>query len=239
MRKLTKEITFNGINKQIRQVINEKLGMPEVMHKHFLNNFCTNNDINIFLKSGFNHEIDCEVGYDDDATSENICDALLELFERGEIDDDEIYAEITVELETGNSFYSVGKLNLREYTELTIVDKYGIEVDISEKDFSDCVFYAINNSLNNNSLQSTKIYKSIFGTEDTENMDDEEYNEKFNRLVEEVLKSVKKYMLSESGNTFNYSQSQHFSSGYFFLNIPEKTDPYTEDICDVMYCEDK
>lgn len=241
MKKITKEITFEGINQQIRETMTEELGIEEAKEELFLDDLCEKNDIRLLLQIGYSYKNECEVGYDDDDTSENICDAILEMYENTSLIDEEIYENpISISLVVDdNSDFPVGVLDLKEYVELTIVDKYGIETDVNDNDFSECVISAVDTSLNNNNLQHTKIYKDIFGDENTENMDDDEYNDKYNDLINNILESVKKYMLCESGQRFDFGPSKRFVSGYFAFSIPEITDAYNDDICDVLYYEDR
>jgi hypothetical protein len=240
MRRITKEITFEGINEQIREAIVEKLGIKEAKEELFLDDLCEKNNISLLLKIGDHYVNECEVGYDDDDTSENICDAILELYENTLLIDKEIYENpISISLAFDNNYYAVCVLDLKEYTKLTIVDKYGIETDVYDNDFSECVISAVDTSLNNNNLQHTKIYKDIFRNENTEDMDDGEYNDKYNDLINNILESVKKYMLCESGQRFDFGPSKRFVSGYFAFSIPDVRDAYNEDICDVLYYEDR
>ena len=241
MKKLTKEITFEGINEQIREVMIEQLQMEEAKEELFLDDLCKKNNIRLLLQIGYNYENECEVGYDDEETSENICDAILEMYENTSLIDEEIYENpISISLTVDdNSDFPVGVLDLKEYVSLTIVDKYGIETDVNDNDFSACVISAVDTSLNNNNLQHTKIYKDIFGDKNTEDMDDDEYNDKYNELINNILESVKKYMLCESGQRFDFGPSQRFVSGYFAFSIPEITDSYKDDICDVLYYKDR
>lgn len=241
MKKITKEITFEGINEQIREAIVEQLGIEEAKEELFLNNLCEENDINLLLQIGYHYEDECEIGYNDDDTSENICDAILEMYENTSLIDEEIYENpisISLVIDDNNDF-PIGVLDLKEYVELTIVDKCGIETDVNDSDFSACVISAVDTSLNNNNLQHTKIYKDIFGDVDTLEMDDGEYNDKYNDLIKNVLESVKKYMLCDSGQRFDFGPSKRFVSGYFAFSIPEITDSYNNDICDVLYYEDR
>lgn len=241
MGKRTKEITFEGINELIREEIVNQLQMEEVKEELYLDDFCEENNIRLLLQLGYRYENECEVGYTDEGTSANICDAILEMYENTSLIDEEIYENpISISLvfdEDNDSPVCV--LDLKEYVELTIVDKYGNEIDVNDNDFSECVISAVDTSLNNNNLQYTKIYKDIFGNENTEDMDDDEYNDKYNRLVNEVLKSVKKYMLCDSGQRFDFAPSKRFVSAYFAFGIPEITDAYNDDICDVLYYEDR
>ena len=243
MKKLTKEITFEGINEQIRETMIDQLQMEEAKEELFLDDLCERNDIRLLLQLGYHYENECKIGYNDDVTSENICNAILEMYEDTSLIDEEIYENpISISLTfDNNSDFPVGVLDLKEYVSLTIVDKYGIETDIynDNDDFSICVINAVDTSLNNNNLQYTKIYKDIFGDENTEDMDDDEYNDKYNALINNVLESVKKYMLCESGQRFDFGPSQRFVSGYFAFSIPEITDSYNGDICDVLYYKDR
>jgi hypothetical protein len=237
MKKLTKEVVFEGINQNIREAI----GTEEARKELFLDDFCEENNIELFLQIGDHYTNECEVGYSDDETSENICDAILELYLNTSLIDEEIYENpISISLVIDdNNCVPVCVLDLKDYTSLTIVDKYGNETDVYDNDFSECVISAVDISLNNNNLQHTKIYKDIFGNENTEDMDDDKYNEKYNDLINNVLESVKKYMLCGSGQRFDFSPSQHFVSGYFAYSIPEITDQYNDDICDVLYHADR
>jgi hypothetical protein len=240
MRKITKEITFEGINQQIREAIIEQLQIKEAKNE-FLDDLCEENNIRLFLQIGDCYENECIVGYDDDETSENICDAILEMYENTSLIDEEIYENpISIDLiDDYGDCCPVCILDLKEYTSLTIVDKYGDETNINDDDFLDCIVSAVDISLNNNNLQHTKIYKDIFGDENTEDMNDDEYNNKYNDLISNILKSVKKYMLCESGQQFNFRPTKRFVSGYFAFSIPDVRDAYNEDICDVLYYEDR
>lgn len=240
MRKLTKEITFKGINEQIRKTMIEKLGIEEAKEELFLDDLCEKNDIELLLQIGGRHNNECEIGYNDDDTSENICDAILYLYENIFLTDEEIYENpISISLVFNKNYYPVCVLDLKEYVKLTIVDKFGNETDVNDNDLYECIVSAVDTSLNNNNLQHTKIYKDIFGDEDTEYMDDGEYNDKYNDLINNVLESFKKYMLCESGQQFNFRPTKRFVSGYFAFSIPDVKDAYNEDICDVLYYEDR
>lgn len=240
MRKITKEITFEGINQQIREVIIEQLQIKEAKNE-FLDDLCEENNIRLFLQIGDRYENECIVGYDDDKTSENICDAILQLYENTSLIDEEIYENpISISLVIDdNNCVPVGVLDLKEYVELTIVDKFGNETDVNDNDFLDCIVSAVDISLNNNNLQHTKIYKDIFRNENAEDMDYDEYNDKYNNLIDNILESVKKYMLCESGQQFNFRPTKRFVSGYFAFSIPDIRDAYNEDICDALYYEDR
>lgn len=240
MRTLTKEITFEGINYQIRETMIDQLQIEETK-KEFLDDLCAKNNIRLLLRFGCRYKNECEVGYNDDETSENICDAIREIYANTSLTDEEIYENpISISLIFDyDSEFPVGVLDLKEYVKLTIVDKYGIERDTNNYDFSECVISAVDTSLNNNNLQYTKIYKDIFGDENTEDMDDDEYNDKYNDLISNILMSVEKYMLCESGQRFDFGPSKRFVSGYFAFSIPKITDPYRDDICDVLYYEDR
>jgi hypothetical protein len=240
MRKLTKEITFEGINEQIREAMVEKLGIEEAKEELFLDDLCEKNDIRLLLKIGDRYVNECEIGYNDDDTSENICDAILEMYVNTLLIDEEIYENpISISLVFDNNYYTVGVLDLKEYVELTIVDKFGNETDVNDNDLYECIVSAVDTSLNNNNLQHTKIYKDIFKDEDAEYMDDDEYNDKYNDLINKVVESFKKYMLCDSGQQFNFRPTKRFVSGYFAFSIPDVRDAYNEDICDVLYYEDR
>jgi hypothetical protein len=240
MRKLTKEITFEGINEQIREAMIEKLGIEEAKEELFLDDICEKNDIRLLLQIGDRYKNECEIGYNDDETSENICNAILEMYVNTLLIDEEIYENpISISLVFDNNYYPVCVLDLKEYVELTIVDKFGNETDVTDNDLCECIVCAVDTSLNNNNLQHTKIYKDIFGSENTEDMDDDEYNKKYIDLIDNVLKSVKKYMLFASGQRFDFRPTKRFVSGYFAFSIPDVKDAYNEDICDVLYYEDR
>lgn len=240
MGKRTKEITFEGINELIREEMINRLRIEEAEEELFLDELCEDYNISLFLQLGYHYENECEVGYDDDETSENICDAILEMYENTSLIDEEIYENpISVSLIFDDDNFPVCVLDLKEYVELTIVDKYGNETDVNDNDFSGCVISAVDTSLNNNNLQHTKIYKDIFNNENTEDMDDDEYNDKYSRLINNIFESVKKYMLCDSGQRFDFAPSKRFVSAYFAFDVPETTDAYNDDICDVLYYEDR
>jgi hypothetical protein len=240
MRKLTKEITFKGINEQIREAMAEQLQMEGAKEELFIDDICEENDIRLFLQFGHCYENECRVEYNDVQTSENICNAILEIYESTLLIDKDIYENpILISLIFKNNHYHVCALNLNEYTDLTIIDKYGIETDINDNDFSECVINSIGVSLDNNNLQQTKIYQDVFKNKNIDDMDDDEYNDKYNVLIDNIFKSVKKYMLCESGQRFDFGPSKRFVSGYFAFSIPDVRDAYNEDICDVLYYEDR
>lgn len=240
MGKRTKEITFEGINELIKEEMVDQLQMEEVKEELYLDDICEKKGIRLLLQLGYHYENECVIGYTDEGTSANICDAILEMYENTSLIDEEIYENpISVSLIFDDDSFPVCVLDLKEYVELTIVDRYGIETDVSDNDFSDCVISAVDISLSNNNLQHTKIYKDVFGNENTEDMNDDEYNNKYTQLINNVLKSVKKYMLCDSGQRFDFAPSKRFVSGYFAFDIPEITDAYNDDICDVLYYEDR
>ena len=52
----------------------------------------------------------------------------------------------------------------KDYTDLIIVNKYGIEVNPYGNEFIDAIIKKVNESWNNGNLQTTTLYKSIFKT---------------------------------------------------------------------------
>ena len=228
MEKFVKDVVFEGINGRIKETL-EELGYLNI---EYLDDFCSEFELIVKTLGYKPYEVACEVGYNDADTSKNITDALLYLYQCNYADDDwllfDLYISCNDELEL------VETLDIKDYTSLTIVNEHGIETDVYDSDFVDAVVEKIDESLNNNNLQKTTLYKSIF-----KNEEDTEDNDKYNLLVDKVLKSVKHFMYSESNQTFDVDASHHYISCYLFYEIPSIKDYYIDDICDVLVMEDR
>lgn len=230
MEKFTREIIFEGINERIKETLKE-LGYSNIK---YLDDFCDKNNFELIVKtiSYKPHDVACEVGYNDDDTSANICDALRFLYDCNYADDDYLLFDLYISY--NNELEFIETLDIKDYTSLTIVNSHGIETEVSDTDFVDAVVEKIDESLNNHNLQETTLYKSIFkSAEDTEDDD------KYNLLVNEVLKSVKHFMYNGSGQAFDVDCSHHYISCYLFYKIPSIRDYYVDDICDVLEFKDR
>lgn len=233
MEKFTREITFEGINEEIKETL-EELGYSNI---NYLEDFCNENNFELIIKtqSYKQHSETCLVGWNDAETSENISDALLSLYECNYTDDNDLIYDIYID--NGNEQIFVKTLEIKDYTELVIVDEHGIETDPYSNDFIDAIISKVDESLNNGNLQTTTLYKSIFKTqEDIEN--DEKYNTNYNYLIERVTISVKNYMLEDTEHRFDADVSKHFMSCYFFYEVPTIRDYYSDDISDVLSYKD-
>lgn len=233
MEKFTREITFEGINEEIKETL-EELGYTNI---DYLDDFCNENNFELVVKtqSYKQHEESCEVGWNDAETSENISDALLDLYNCNYTDDNDLIYDIYID--NGNEQNFVKTLELKDYTGLVIVDEHGIETDPYGNDFVDAIVNKVNESLNNGNLQTTTLYKSIFKTQ--EDIDDgEKYNVNYNYLIERALRSVKNYMSEDTERRFDADVSKHFMSCYFFYEVPSVRDYYVDDISDVLSYED-
>lgn len=229
MEKFTRELTFEGINDEIKETL-EELGYSNI---EYLDDFCNENDFELIIKTQTYkpHLENCLVGWDDTETSENICEALLNLYDCNYTDDTDLIYDIYID--NGNEKTFVKTLEIKDYTDLVIVDKHGIETDPYGNEFVDAIVKKVNESLNNGNLQDTTLYKSIFKTqEDIDN--DKKYNIKYNYLIDRVIKSVKKYMLADTERRFD----KYFTSCYLFYEVPTIRDYYSDDISDVLSCED-
>ena len=230
MEKFVKDVVFEGINERIQETL-EELGYLNI---EYLDDFCSENDFELIVKTlGYKpHEVACEVGYNDADTSENITDALLYLYQCNYADDNyllfDLYISCNDELEI------VETLDIKDYKGLTIVNEHGTETDVYNGDFVDAVVEKIDESLNNHNLQETALYKSIF-----KNEEDTEDDVKYDLLIDKVLKSVKHFMYSESGQTFDVNASHHYVSCYLFYEVPTIKDYYIDDICDVLEYKDR
>lgn len=233
MEKFRKDVVFEGINNEIRDVIAEKWGRKEVL---FLDDFCENNAIELLIEvDGYKER--CLVGYDDEETSENICDVLLEMYEAHKIYDEPNHV-ITVKMLHYDEVYFVCNLELKDYCELTLVDKLGNEINTDDSDFIECVVNAVDLSLYNGNFQHTQIYKNAFPDSD-ENISDDEYNDRYGKMIDDVLESVKTYLMSDTENRFDIDYSTHIVSSYFFYSVPQFKDAYIDDICDVLDYKDR
>lgn len=233
MKKFTRELTFEGINDEIKETL-EELGYSNI---EYLDDFCNENDFELIIKTQTYkpHAENCLVGWNDAETSENIRDALLSLYDCNYTDDNDLIYDIYID--NGNEKIFVKTLEVKDYTDLVIVDKHGIEVDPYGNEFVDAIVKKVNESLNNGNLQDTTLYKSIFKTqEDIDN--DKKYNIKYNYLIDRVIKSVKNYMLEDAGRRFDADIDKHFISCYLFYEVPTIRDYYSDDISDVLSCED-
>lgn len=231
MEKFARNINFEGINERIEETLKE-LGYLNIK---YLDDFCNENDFDLVVKTQNYkpHEETCEVGYNDAETSENICDALQSLYECNYADDDYLLFDLYIS-NFNNELELIETLNIKDYTSLTIVNDHGIEIDVYDNDFIDAVVKKIDESLNNHNLQDTELYKSIF--KDEENTRD---NDKYNLLVDKVFKSVKHFMYSRSGKTFDVDCSHHYVSCYLFYKVSSLKDYYINDICDVLELKDR
>lgn len=229
MEKFTRDIIFEGINDEIKETL-EELGYTNI---EYLEDFCIENNFELIIKTQNYkpHEESCSIGWNDADTSENICDALWDLYNRNYTDDYDLIYDVYVD--NGNEKTFVKTLEIQDYTSLVIVNEHGVEINPYENDFIDAIVKKVDESLNNGNLQTTTLYKSIFKTqEDVE--DDEIYNIKFNYLVDSVVKSVKKYMLSDTQRRFDVDVSKHFVTCYLFYEVPTIRDYYIDDISDVL-----
>lgn len=230
MEKFTREITFEGINEEIKETL-EELGYCNI---NYIDDFCNENNFELIIKTQNYkpHEVACEVGYNDEDTSENICDALLDLYNCNYTDDNDLIYDIYIDNENNQTF--VKTLDIKDYTSLTIVNEHSVETEVSDTDFVDAVVEKIDESLNNHNLQETALYKSIF-----KNVEDTEDDDKYNLLIDKVLKSVKHFMYNRSGQAFDVDCSHHYISCYLFYKIPSIRDCYVDDICDVLEFKDR
>lgn len=230
MEKFVREITFEGINDEIKETLNE-LGYTNI---EYLEDFCDENDFDLVVKtqSYKPHEESCQIGWDDAETSENICESLLFLYNCGHTDDDYLIYDIYID--DGNERTFVKTLDIKDYTDLVIVDGKGIEINHCEKDFADAIIRKVDESLNNGNLQTTVLYKSIFKTQ--EDIDDDK---RYNYLIDRIIKNVKKYMLADTGRRFDADIDKHFMSCYLFYEVPTIRDYYIDDISDVLSCADR
>lgn len=229
MEKFRKDVVFEGINENIKETIKEQMNVLSDID--FLDDYCDKHDIQLLLEVDNYNKTYCFIGYNDAETSEKICDALLDLYEVGKIYDEKNHT-INIKLLAGDIIYQVCMLELKDYTELTIVDKKGNETDIYDSDFIENVVNAIDLSLYNGNLQHTTIYKDTFPNGD--DIDDEEYNDRYNKLIDRILTSVKHYMYSDTERRFDVDYSTHYQSCYFFFEVPSIRDYYMDDICDVL-----
>lgn len=233
MKKFTREITFEGINNEIKETL-EDLGYANI---EYLEDFCDENDFELIVKTQDykSHEESCSVGWNDAETSENICDALLSLYDCNYTDDNDLIYDIYID--NGNEKAFVKTLEIKDYTDLVIVNKYGVEVDPYGNEFIDAIIKKVDESLNNGILQTTTLYKSIFKTQ--EDIDDDgEYNTNYNYLIDRAIKSVKNYMLEDIERRFDVDVSEHFMSCYLFYEVPNIGN-YIDDIKDVLSYKDK
>lgn len=230
MEKFTRDIVFEGINERIKETL-EELGYSNI---EYLDDYFSENDFELIVKTldYKPHEVACEVGYNDADTSENITDALLYLYQCNNADDD--YLLFDLYISNNSELTLVETLDIKDYTSLTIVNEHGTETDVYDSDFVDAVVEKVDESLNNHNLQETALYKSIF-----KNEEDTEDNDKYNLLVDKVLKSVKHFMYSESGQAFDVNARHHYVSCYLFYEIPSIKDYYIDDICDVLEYKDR
>lgn len=229
MEKFTREITFEGINDEIKETLTE-LGYTNI---EYLEDFCNENNFELIIKtqSYKPHEESCQVGWDDEETSANICDSLLYLYNCHYTNDNWLIYDIYID--NGNEQTFVKTLEVKDYTSLVIVNKHGIEVNPYGAEFVNAIVKKVDESLNNGNLQTTKLYKSIFKTQK-----DIENDEKYNYLIDRVIKSVKNYMLADTERRFDVDAGEHFTSCYFFYEVPTIKDYYIDDIIDVLNCED-
>lgn len=234
MKKFRKDVVFEGINENIIDAIKEN--MNALSDINFLDDYCDEHDIQLLLEIDNYDKASCLVGYDDNETSEYICDALLDLYEAGKIFDEPNHI-IDVKLLAGDMVYPVCMLELKDYVDLTIVDKLGNEIDTTSSDFIECVANAVDLSMYNENFQHTQIYKNTFPNGD--DISDEEYNDRYGKMIDKVLKSVKTYLLSDIGQRFDIDYATHFASCYFFYKVPTFKDAYIDDICDVLSFEDR
>lgn len=233
MEKFTREITFEGINKEIEETLNE-LGYVDI---EYLEDFCNENNLELIVETqGYRkYKESCLVGWNDAETSENICDALLSLYDCNYTDDNDLNYDIYID--NGNEKTFVKTLEIKDYTDLVIVNEHGVEVDPYGNNFIDAIVKKVDESLNNGNLQDTTLYKSIFKTQEDID-DDEKYNTNYNYLIDKVVKSVKNYMLEDTGCRFDIDVSTHFISCYLFYKVPTIRDYYIDDIKDVLTYND-
>lgn len=232
MEKFTREITFEGINEEIKETL-EELGYSNI---DYLDDFCNENNFELVVKtqSYKPHSESCLVGWNDAETSENISDALLDLYNCNYTDDNDLIYDIYID--NGNEQIFVKTLEIKDYTTLVIIDEHGIETDPHNNDFINAIVNKVDESLNNRNLQTTTLYKSIFKTQEDIG-DDEKYNTNYNYLIDKVIKSVKNYMLEDTERRFDVDVSKHFMSCYFFYEVPAVRD-FVDDISDVLSYED-
>lgn len=233
MEKFTREITFEGINDEIKETLGE-LGYTDIK---YLDDFCTENNFELIIKtqSYKPREETCEIGYDDDETSENISDVLLFLYECNLTSDNDLIYDIYISNGIEKTF--VKTLYIKDYTGLVIVDRHGIETDPYGNEFINAVVSKVDESWDNGNLQTTTIYKDIFKTEE-DIQDDEKYETNYNYLIDRIIKSVKNYMLEDTERRFDVDVSEHYMSCYFFYEVPTIRDYYSDDITDVLSYED-
>ena len=232
MEKFTRELTFEGINDEIKETL-EELGYSNI---EYLDDFCNENDFELIIKTQTYkpHSENCLVGWDDTETSENICEALLYLYDCNYTDDTDLIYDIYID--DGNERIFVKTLEIKDYTGLVIVNEHGVEIDPYGNDFVDAIIRKVDESLNNGKLQTTTLYKSIFKTQEDLD-DDERYNTNYNLLIDKVIKSVKNYMLEDNERRFDVDISEHYISCYLFYEVPTIRDYYSDDISDVLSCE--
>lgn len=233
MEKFTREITFEGINEEIKETL-EELGYINI---EYLEDFCNENNFKLIVKTQEYkpHKESCKVGWNDAETSENISDALLSLYDCNYTNDNDLIYDIYID--NGNEEIFVKTLHIKDYTDLVIVDEHGIETDPHDNDFVDAIISKVDESLNNGNLQTTTIYKSIFKTQEDID-DDEKYNTNYNYLIDRIIKSVKNYMLEGTEHRFDADISKHFMACYFFYEVPTIRDYCSDDISDVLSYED-
>ena len=233
MEKFTREITFEGINNEIKEAL-EELGYSNI---EYLEDFCNENDFELIIKtqSYKPHEENCSVGWDDEETSQNICDSLCFLYNCNYTNDNNLFYDIYID--DGNERIFVKTLEIKDYTGLVIVNEHGVEIDPYGNDFVDAIIRKVDESLNNGNLQITTLYKSIFKTQEDLD-DDERFNTNYNYLIDRTIKSVKNYMLEDTGRRFDADIDKHFISCYLFYEVPTIRDYYSDDISDVLSCED-
>lgn len=220
MNKFVREIKFEGINERIEETLKE-LGYPIVF------------ELVVKTQTYKPHEEACDVGYNDAETSENICDALRFLYDCNYVDDDTLLYDLYISYDN-NELDFIETLDIKDYASLTIVNEHGVETEVYDADFVDAVVEKIEESLNNHNLQETALYKSIF-----KSVEDAEDDNKYDLLVDKVLKSVKHYMYSGSSKTFDVDCSHHYTSCYLFYKVPSIKDYYIDDICDVLEYKDR
>ena len=233
MLKFTREIKFEEINNEIKETLIE-LGYTNI---EYLEDFCSENNLELIVKtqSYKPQEESCLVGWNDAETSENICDALLSLYDCNYTDDNDLIYDIYIN--NGNEQTFVKTLEIKDYTDLVIINEHGVEIDPYGNEFINVVVKKVDESLNDGNLQNTTLYKSIFKTqEDIEN--DEKYNANYNYLIDRVIKSVKNYMLEDTERRFDANVSKHFMSCYLFYEVPTIIDYCIGDIRDVLSYED-
>lgn len=231
MKKFTREIIFEGINEEIKETL-EELGYTNI---EYLEDFCSENDFELTIRTqSFKpHEETCLISWNDAETSENICDALLSLYDCNYTDDNDIY---DIYIDNGNKTF-VKTLEIKDYTSLVIVNEHGIETNLYENEFIDAIVKKVDESLNNGNLQDTTLYKSIFKTQEDID-DDEKYNINYNYLIDRIIKSVKNYMLEDAGRRFD-TDVEHYMSCYLFYEVPTTKDYYSDDISDILSYEDR